>query len=128
LVRALLSAADCRRGLSLPFKPQELHAMSELVEIGRVVVIADTALERILLSEFIKLGAKGYNCTNCFGKGRHETLEDPFTGRSRVRIEVLAKPDVALAILKYVHNKEFGRYPVAAFMDTVKAFGRDNFY
>ena len=102
--------------------------MADLVEINRVVVIADTALERILLSEFIKLGAKGYNCSNCFGKGRHETLEDPFTGRSRVRIEVLARPETALKIMEYVHTKEFGRYPVAAFMDTVQVFARDNFY
>ena len=55
-------------------------------------MIADTALEKILLSEFLKFGAKGYNCTYCFGKGRHETLEDPYTGRSRVRIEVLTRP------------------------------------
>jgi hypothetical protein len=102
--------------------------MSQFVEINRVVVIADTALERILLSEFLKLGAKGYNCTNCIGKGRHETLEDPYTGRSRVRIEVLAKPEVATAILEYVHNKQFGRYPVAAFMDTVKVVAKDTFY
>ena len=102
--------------------------MLQLAEINRVVVIADTAIERALIAEFLKLGAKGYNLTNCIGKGRHETLEDPYTGRSRVRIEILAKPEVAAAILEYVHKKEFGRYPVAAFMDTVKVVARDTFY
>jgi hypothetical protein len=102
--------------------------MSETVEINRVVVIADTALEKILLSEFLKLGAKGYNCSYCFGKGRHETLEDPYTGRSRVRIEVLTRSNVAMAILDYVHRKQFGSYPVAAFLDTVQVDARDNFY
>ena len=102
--------------------------MAELIEIARVVVIADTALEKILLSEFLKLGAKGYNCSYCFGKGRHETLEDPYTGRSRVRIEVLTRPSIASAILDYVHKKQFGSYPVAAFLDTVEVDARDNFY
>jgi hypothetical protein len=102
--------------------------MADLTEISRVVVIADTALEKILLSEFLKLGAKGYNCSYCFGKGRHETLEDPFTGRSRVRIEVLTKPPVAQGILEYVHRKQFGSYPVAVFMDTVQVDSRDTFY
>ena len=102
--------------------------MSEMVEISRVVVIADTALEKILLPEFLKLGAKGYNCTYCFGKGRHETLEDPYTGRSRVRIEVLTRPAVAASILEYVHRKQFGSYPVAAFLDTVEVDSHDNFY
>lgn len=102
--------------------------MSDVVEISRVVVIADTALEKALLSEFLKLGAKGYNCTYCFGKGRHETIEDPYTGRSRVRIEVLTRPSVAAAILEYVHRKQFGAYPVAAYLDTVEVDARDNFY
>jgi hypothetical protein len=102
--------------------------MPEAVEISRVVVIADTALEKALLSEFLKLGAKGYNCTYCFGKGRHETIEDPYTGRSRVRIEVLTRPSVAASILEYVHRKQFGAYPVAAYLDTVEVDARDNFY
>ncbi len=102
--------------------------MSETVEISRLVVIADTSLEKILLSEFLKLGAKGYNCTYCFGKGRHETLEDPYTGRSRVRIEVLTRPEVATAIMDYVHRKQFGSYPVAAYCDKVNVDARDNFY
>ncbi len=102
--------------------------MSEFVEVSRVVVVADTALETILLTEFLKLGAKGYNCSYCFGKGRHETLEDPYTGRSRIRIEVLTRPDVATAIMDFVHRKPFGSYPIAAFRDTVEVDARDKLY
>ncbi|HEX3725464.1 MAG TPA: hypothetical protein VHV08_04450 [Pirellulales bacterium] len=102
--------------------------MPDVIEISRVVVIADTALEKALLSEFLKLGAKGYNCSYCFGKGRHETIEDPYTGRSRVRVEVLCRPSVASSILDYVHRKQFGAYPVAAFLDTVEVDARDTFF
>jgi hypothetical protein len=91
----------------------------DLVQIRRVTVIAETVLEQQLLQEFTKLGAKGYTCTYCFGKGRHEVIEDPFTGRSLVRIEVLARPEVAEAILRYVSRDEFRTYPLTGFMDNV---------
>jgi len=104
--------------------------MPNMVEISRVVVIADTVIERVLLEAFLKLGAKGYSCMPCTGKGRHETLQDPFSfsGQSRVRIEVLTKPDVADAIIDFVHKKQFGVYPVAAYTDTVRVHERDTFY
>lgn len=102
--------------------------MAELVEISRVVVIADTVLEKTLLEQFLKLGAKGYTCHYCVGKGRHETLEDPYTGRSRIRIEVLANDEVANAIFEYIHRKQFGSYPVAVYCDRVFADKRDHYY
>ena len=102
--------------------------MQELGGIGHLVVIADAVLEQRLLEAFLKLGAKGYNCHYCMGKGRHEILEDPFTGRSRVRIEVLAQMDVAKKILDFLHGKPFGRYPLAAYIETVQVDKRDHFY
>ncbi|MGD9721043.1 MAG: hypothetical protein AB7O59_03195 [Pirellulales bacterium] len=102
--------------------------MPELVEISRLVIIADTVLEKTLLEHVLSLGAKGYTCNYCAGKGRHETLEDPYTGRSRIRIEVLAHHEVADAIFEYVHKKQFGSYPVAAYVDSVLVDQRDKFY
>ena len=72
--------------------------------------------------------ARGYNCVYCFGKGRHEVLEDPFTGRSRVRIEVLVREEVAESIMDFVHEPQFGPYPITAFMDTVEVDPRDEHY
>jgi nitrogen regulatory protein PII len=102
--------------------------MAELTEISRVTVIAETALEKTLIDEFLKLGAKGYTTINCFGKGRHEVMEDPYTGRSLVQIEVLARPPVAEAILEYVHKSQFKSYPVIGYMDTVKVHAHDTFF
>ncbi len=99
--------------------------MTNWAEIRRIVIIVDTAIEAPILEHIVKAGAKGYNCIYCFGRGRHETLEDPFTGRSRVRIEVLAKESVAEAIMDYVHEPEFASYPITAYMDTVQVDPRD---
>jgi hypothetical protein len=35
---------------------------------------------------------------------------------------------VAMSILEYVHPRQFGSYPVTAFLDTVQVDARDNFY
>ena len=102
--------------------------MTKWAQIRRVVIIVDTAIEAPILEHIVKAGARGYNCIYCFGRGRHETLEDPFTGRSRVRIEVLAKDSVADLIMAYVHEPEFASYPITAFMDTVEVDPGDSSY
>jgi nitrogen regulatory protein PII len=102
--------------------------MPEMIEIRRVTVMAETALEHTLLDAFTKMGVKGYTCVYCFGKGRHEVIEDPYTGRSLVRIEMLARSEVAEAILAYVHKTEFSNYPVIGFMDKVQVYASDRIY
>jgi hypothetical protein len=100
----------------------------EFLKASRVMIIADTAVERKLLEEILRLGIKGHNCPHCFGKGRHETVEDPMSGRSRVRIEVVTQAATAASILEFVHHKQFGNYPIAAFADRVDVDRRDKFY
>jgi hypothetical protein len=99
--------------------------MVEWAQVRRVVVIVDTAIESPILEYIMKAGARGYNCVYCFGKGRHEVLEDPFTGRSRVRIEILVREEVAEDIMDFVHEPQFSAYPITAFMDTVEVDPRD---
>ena len=78
--------------------------MAEWAQVRRVVIIVDTAIEAPILEYVMKAGARGYNCIYCFGKGRHEVLEAPFTGSSRVRIEVLVREEVAESIMDFVHE------------------------
>ena len=101
--------------------------MNELTEVCRVTVIAETVFEKSFVEEFLKMGAKGYTCIHCFGKGRHEVMDDPYTGQSLVHIEVLAQQSVAEAILQYVHQPQFKKYPVIGYMDTVKVYSHDTF-
>ena len=102
--------------------------MVEWGQVRRVVIIVDTSIESLILEHVMKSGARGYNCVYCFGKGRHEVLEDPFTGRSRVRIEVLVREEVAETIMDFVHESEFAAYPITAFMDTVEVHPNDEHY
>jgi hypothetical protein len=102
--------------------------MTQWIQVRRVVIIVDTAIESPILEHIVKAGAKGYNCVYCFGRGRHEKLADPFAGRSRVRIEVLAKDSVAESIMNCVHEPEFASYPITAYLDSVEVHPKDTFY
>jgi hypothetical protein len=102
--------------------------MAALTEIRRVTVVAETSLEKTLIDEFLKLGAKGYTCFYCFGKGKHEVMEDPYTGRSQVHIMVLARPPAAEAILQHVHRLRASNHKLVGCMDTVLAYADDDFF
>ena len=102
--------------------------MNKLVEIRRVTVVADVVLERMLLEEFTKLGAKGYTCMDCHGKGRHGVVEgvDPFTA-ALVRIELLVQPDAAQKIIDYLRREVFANYACTACVETVEVASSHTF-
>jgi len=102
--------------------------MAKLIQICRVTIIAETSLENDLIEKILKMGAKGYTCTNCFGKGKHEMMEDFFTGRTQVQIAVLAVPALAEEILKHAHQLRSNRRKVLAYMEPVTVYENDGFF
>lgn len=94
--------------------------MDQLVTIRRVTVIVEQSLEKRLLDEFLKLGAKGYTCMDCWGKGEHTVVVNPFKGVSLVRIELLVQHEVAERIIDYLHRDIFQHYAVTACVENVQ--------
>ena len=101
--------------------------MLKLKSIRRVTVYADGSLEPILLQKFLDLGSNGYTITPCHGKGEHDSVDDPFAKGSRVRIELLVKPEVALKILAYIDGPAFKHHAAAACMETVEVAETENY-
>lgn len=100
---------------------------SALATVRRVTIIADAALEKQLLDQIVKLGAKGFTCQDCRGRGEHEVFEDPWTGASRVRIETIVQPAVADQIMDYVHQPQLLNQAVTACLETVQVSTLDRF-
>lgn len=100
--------------------------MTDLVAIRRVTVVADEVLEHSLLDQFTKLGAKGYTCMDCRGKGRHVVVDSVFTV-ALVRIELLVQPDVADKIIDYLHREVFQKYACTVCSETVDVVRGDIF-
>ena len=94
--------------------------MSALDTVRRVTVYADSALEHFLIEQFLKLGAKGYTVLDCRGKGKHEIVDDPFQGATRVRIELIVSPEVGEKLIGYLAHSEFRLRAVLACIETVQ--------
>ena len=101
--------------------------MNTLVSLPRITVVADAHLEETLTRQMARLGAKGYTCWDCRGRGEHEIVEDIFSGASRVRIETIVQPDVAEAILRYLHESQFGHKALCVSVESVQVAAADKF-
>lgn len=99
----------------------------KLKEVMRFVVIIDVTLQDIVLDEFIARGARGYNYVNATGKGEHEAVEDAFSGKSLVRIEVITTKEIAGSLMNYMHGPRFKQYPVTAYVHPVFIADTDHF-
>jgi hypothetical protein len=101
--------------------------MSDLVAAQRVTIFADEMFEEILTEEIGRLGAKGYTCTNCRGRGEHEIVQDLYVNSRRVRIETIVPANVAEAIMTFVESPRFADQAVTACLDDVRVSPRDRF-
>lgn len=111
-----------------PFLQQKIRIMAETKKVRRVVVIVDNTLTEQLLEKIVELGAKGYNCTRCSGKGTHAVSGTPFQEDGLTRIEVLCNEDTGEKIVNYIHAvqfQQFGRYALSAYSDYVEVDVRD---
>lgn len=101
--------------------------MSQLTRLYKVVVVAETAMEEEIFERAFQLGAKGYTCVYCFGRGEHPVYEDVFLTNSQVRIEIVASRQTAEAILNFTQEEEFENRPITAYIETVEVANPEKF-
>lgn len=101
--------------------------MPSLVAVSRVTVIAESEMEKSLVEQFVRMGAKGYTTMPCRGRGEHEIYEDPFLGTGRVRIETIVQPKVADDIMRYLQSPAFAARPLTACVEAVQVLANDRF-
>lgn len=96
--------------------------MPEFKTVRRVTIYADGSLEQTLLDVCRKQGARGYTVLECRGgKGLNTAVEGRFlSNTARVRIEVVADPPVAEAIMAQLASPTFARRPVLAVVEAVE--------
>ena len=69
--------------------------------LWKAVVVLDTALEEELLHKFVQLGASGYTTMECNGAGRKAVYQEPFSGHSQLRVEIVGTRTVCEAIVRH---------------------------
>lgn len=94
--------------------------MRPLTTIRRLVVVAESILEQRLEEAFLRLGAKGYTVIECRGAGRHEILENPLSGATRIRMEIWADRAVADNILRHLRDHVSPHYGLSVSVNNIQ--------
>jgi hypothetical protein len=95
--------------------------------LWKAVVVLDTALEDEMLHKFVQLGASGYTAVECKGAGRKAVYQEPFSGHSQLRVEIISTRTVCEAIVRHVSQPEYAGHPVAAYLEGVEVIQPERF-
>jgi nitrogen regulatory protein PII len=91
----------------------------ELVRLKLVTIVAEAILEKRLLEEVRRQGAKGYTLTDARGEGSRGLRTMDWEGKN-IRLEVIVGEEVAERILRTLQENYFPYYAVIAFVENVE--------
>ena len=77
-----------------------------------LVIIAETALERQLGEDVMRLGASGYTVCDVRGQGRHHERGAQWDADRSMRMEVLCNAHTAELIAEYAKSHYFQHYAI----------------
>ncbi len=95
--------------------------------IKLVTVICEADLEKTLVDEMLKAGARGHTVTEARGGGRRGVRDALWGATSNVRIEVLCTEAVAAKILDLIESSYFRDYGIVMFMSDVEVRRAEKF-
>ena len=83
-----------------------------------VTIVAESLLEKRLVEEVKRLGAKGYTITQARGEGSRGIRSVDWEGQN-IRLETIVSEEVALRILQRLQEEYFTHYAVIAYVENV---------
>lgn len=90
----------------------------DLVPLKIVTIVAESLLEKRLVEEVKRLGAKGYTITQARGEGSRGIRSVDWEGQN-IRLETIVSEEVALRILQRLQEEYFTHYAVIAYVENV---------
>lgn len=96
------------------------------IAMKRVTIVADNALQRVIVKELSGLGATGYTYTVVHGEGAKGIRPSRWEGPN-AKIEVIGTLEVVHRILEHVSKNYFERYAVIVFLDDVEVLRGSKF-
>lgn len=91
----------------------------ELKRLKLVTIVAESLLEKRLVEEIKRLGAKGYTITPARGEGSRGIRSVDWEGQN-IRLETIVSEEVALRILQKLQEEYFPHYAVIAYVENVE--------
>lgn len=92
-----------------------------------LVIIAEAALEKILVEDLLRLGAQGYTVHDVRGGGRRGERASSWEGDRTIEVKVIATAPVAEAISAHVLTTYCPNYSVSMFLADVAVLRPEKF-
>ncbi|TVR50827.1 MAG: transcriptional regulator [Gemmatimonadales bacterium] len=92
-----------------------------------VTIVTEAALERRLIEEVKRLGAKGYTIVKASGEGARGVREAAWEHSKNIRMETICRPEVADAIMEHLSSKYYEHYAMVAWTTDVEVLRPDKF-
>ncbi|HEY5762384.1 MAG TPA: DUF3240 family protein [Rhodocyclaceae bacterium] len=85
-----------------------------------LVIIAEAALEKLLVEDILRLGAHGYTVLDARGDGTRGKRQASWEGDSSIRVEVICDEATAERIADHVSETYFTNYAVTLYVADVR--------
>ena len=92
-----------------------------------LTLVAESILKDRLIHEIRNAGAKGFTITDVSGEGSRQRRVSELLG-DNVKIEVIAKREVADKVLEVLQKEYFSRYAVIAYMSEIQVVREEKYF
>lgn len=92
-----------------------------------VTIIAEAALEGMLVEDVERLGAHGYTVTEARGKGSRGVRAGSWDASSNIRVEIVCDDRTADAIINHVEQTYYRDFAMILFVSAVDVLRPDKF-
>lgn len=92
-----------------------------------VTVITEAALEALLVSDFEKLGVRGYTISDARGRGSRGARDATWGEAANIRVEVLCQRSLAESVLQHIQSQYYANYAMVAFLQEVEILRPNKF-
>ncbi|CAA7619625.1 P-II family nitrogen regulator [Magnetospirillum sp. UT-4] len=92
-----------------------------------VTIIAEAALEGMLLEDVEALGAHGYTVTEARGKGSRGVRAGSWEASSNIRVEIVCDDRTADAIIHHVEERYYRNFAMILFISDVDVLRPEKF-
>ncbi len=92
-----------------------------------LTLVAESILKDRLIHEIRSAGARGFTITDVSGEGSRQRRVSELLG-DNVKIEVIAKREVADKVLEILQKEYFSRYAVIAYMSEIQVVREEKYF
>ena len=92
-----------------------------------LVVIGESALERLLVEDVRRLGASGYTVSDVRGGSGHGTREANWEGDRSIELKVICDDELARTFAGQIIERYAGDYSLSLYIEDIEVFRGDKY-